>query len=163
MLVGVIHYGLAVGLAIALLFAAFTDIRRRQIDNWLNAAIALAAPLFWWSGGLSLWPDMAMQFGFALLVTAVLIGLYAMRTMGGGDVKLLAALSLWLAPGLYFTLVVIMALAGGLLTIGMIMRARFSAEKVKPVIPYGVAIAIGGLWVLNAQYALIASTAALAG
>lgn len=39
-------YGLVGLLAIALLYAAFTDIRRRQIDNWLNAAIALLAPVY---------------------------------------------------------------------------------------------------------------------
>ena len=66
MLTTTIHYGLLIALAIALVFAAFTDIRRRQIDNWLNAAIALGAPLFWWSSGLALWPDVAMQLGVAL-------------------------------------------------------------------------------------------------
>ena len=40
-------YGLLAALAIALLVAAFTDWRRRQIDNKLTAAIALTAPLFW--------------------------------------------------------------------------------------------------------------------
>lgn len=163
MLVEIIHYGLAAGLAIALVFAAFTDIKRRQIDNWLNAAIACFAPMFWWSGGLALWPDVVMQLGFALAVTAVLIGLYALRTMGGGDVKLLAALSLWLAPSLFFTLVIIMALAGGLLTIGMIMKARYTAGTVKPVIPYGVAIAIGGLWVLGTHYAMTGAAMAAVG
>jgi prepilin peptidase CpaA len=53
-------------LAIALLYAAFTDIRRRQIDNWLNAAIALLAPVYWWAQGLTLWPGMALQLGVAL-------------------------------------------------------------------------------------------------
>jgi prepilin peptidase CpaA len=47
-----ISYGLLIALAIALVVAAFTDIRRRQIDNWLNGAIALGAPLFWWASGL---------------------------------------------------------------------------------------------------------------
>ena len=88
------HYGLLIALAIALLIAAFTDIRRRQIDNWLNAGIVLAAPLFWWSGGLALWPDVAMQLGVALGAFAILAGLFALSTMGGGDVKLLTALAL---------------------------------------------------------------------
>jgi prepilin peptidase CpaA len=47
-----IVYGLVGALAIALTIAAITDIRRRQIDNWLNAAIAHGAPLFWWASGL---------------------------------------------------------------------------------------------------------------
>ncbi|RYE87710.1 MAG: peptidase, partial [Oxalobacteraceae bacterium] len=65
MLHSAIYYGLLVLLAIALLFAAGTDWKRRQIDNWLNLAIALTAPLFWWSGGLSLWPDIALHLGVA--------------------------------------------------------------------------------------------------
>ncbi|MBS1239980.1 MAG: peptidase [Proteobacteria bacterium] len=44
-----IQYVLLAALAIALLVAAFTDIRSRQIANWLNGAIALGAPLFWWA------------------------------------------------------------------------------------------------------------------
>ena len=62
MLEDYLHYGLLVTLAIALLMAAFTDLRRRQIDNWLNAGIALAAPLYWWASGLSLWPGVGIQF-----------------------------------------------------------------------------------------------------
>ena len=96
-----IHYGLLVALAIALLVAAFTDLRRRQIDNWLTAGVALAAPLFWWTSGLSLSPDVAIQFGVALGAFVVLAGLFALRMMGGGDVKLLTALALWIAPGLF--------------------------------------------------------------
>ena len=60
------RYILLGGLAIALLVAAFTDIRRRQIDNWLNAAIVVGAPVFWWASGLSLWPGVAIQIGLAL-------------------------------------------------------------------------------------------------
>ena len=59
-------YGLLVALAIGLLAAAFTDLKRRQIDNWLNAAIALAAPAFWWASGLALWPDVAVQLALAV-------------------------------------------------------------------------------------------------
>jgi prepilin peptidase CpaA len=47
-------YGLLAALAIALLVAAYTDMRRRQIDNELNAIIALAAPLFWWASHMGL-------------------------------------------------------------------------------------------------------------
>ena len=79
MLTTTIHYGLLIALAIALVFAAFTDLRRRQIDNWLNAAIAVAAPAFWWSSGLSLWPDVALQLGVALAAFVLLAGLFALR------------------------------------------------------------------------------------
>jgi prepilin peptidase CpaA len=55
------QYVLLAALAIALVVAAVTDIRRRQIDNWLNAAIALTAPLYWWASDLGLWPGVAWQ------------------------------------------------------------------------------------------------------
>ena len=94
-----ISYGLLIALAIALVFAAFTDMKRRQIDNWLNAAIALGAPVFWWASGLSLWPDVAIQLGVALAAFAVFAGMFALRMMGGGDVKLLTVLALYFYGG----------------------------------------------------------------
>lgn len=149
-----IHYGLLIALAIALVAAAFTDIRRRQIDNWLNAAIALGAPLFWWASGLALWPDMVWQLVFAFIATAVLIGIYAIglkvgaTILGGGDVKLLAALSLWMTPLFYMQLLFIMAAVGGVMAFGFIVRRVVFKPKTPGVLPYGVAIAFGGLWII---------------
>lgn len=143
-----VHYGLLIALAIALLFAAFTDIRSRTIHNWLNGGIALAAPLFWWASGLSLWPDVAMQLGVAVLAFAFFAGLFALRMMGGGDVKLLTALALWIEPGTFLQLLMIMALAGGALTLAMGAFHVMKREKEKLAIPYGVAISFAGLWVL---------------
>lgn len=147
-----ISYGLLIALAIALLFAAFTDLKRRQIDNWLNAAIALGAPVFWWSAGLSLWPDVAIQLGVATAAFAVFAGLFALRMMGGGDVKLLTALALWITPYHFMQLLLVMALAGGALTIVMAAWHVMRRERDKLKIPYGVAIAFGGLWVLAVNY-----------
>ena len=149
---GYFSYGLLGILAIALLIAAFTDLRRRQIDNWLNLAIALGAPLFWWASGLSLWPGVAWQLGIAAGSFVVLAGLFAIRAMGGGDVKLLTALALWIQPMWFLRLVVIMALVGGVLTLvlGAWHVARRQREKF--AVPYGVAISSAGLWVLVAQY-----------
>ena len=146
---GVIHYGLLVALAIALLVAAFTDLRRRQIDNWLNAAIALGAPLFWWASGLSLWPGVVIQLGVAFAAFVVLAGLFALRLMGGGDVKLLAALALWIEPEWFLRLLIAMALIGGVLTIVMGAWHVMRRQRDKLAIPYGVAIAAAGLWVLG--------------
>ena len=114
-----IYYGLLALLAIALLFAACTDLRRRQIDNWLNAAIALVAPLFWWAGGLSLWPDIALHLGIALAAFALAAGLFAIGQMGGGDVKLIAALALWFEPGVFLQMLILMAVLGYVLTMGL--------------------------------------------
>lgn len=114
-----ISYGLLAALAIALLFAAGTDLHRREIDNWLNAAIALAAPLFWWASGLTLWPEIALHVGVALAAFAVAAGLFAIGQMGGGDVKLIAALALWFPPEAFLQMLIIMAVLGYVLTMGI--------------------------------------------
>lgn len=142
-------YGQLAALAIALIVAACTDIRRRQIDNWLNATIALAAPLFWWSCKLSLWPGVPLQLLLAASAFAVFTGLFALRVMGGGDVKLLTALALWMPLKPFINLLIVMALAGGVLTVvlGMWHISRRRKDRLK--IPYGVAIAVAGLWVIR--------------
>ncbi len=146
------RYILLGGLAIALLIAAFTDIRRRQIDNWLNAGIAAGAPLYWWASGLSLWPGVAWQLGMAAVTLIALAALFAIRAMGGGDVKLLTALALWIEPMWFLRLLIGMALIGGLLTIILgawhVMRRR----RERLAVPYGVAISSAGLWVLAVQF-----------
>ncbi|HWK42548.1 MAG TPA: prepilin peptidase [Croceibacterium sp.] len=150
-------YGLLALLAIALLIAAFTDLRSRRIGNWLTGAIALGAPLFWWASGLALWPEVALQLGVALLTFGVLAILFAVRAMGGGDVKLLTALALWIEPTAFVKLIVIMALLGGLLTITFGAWHVARRQKDKLAIPYGVAISLAGLWTIYLAYAPAAS------
>jgi len=147
-------YGLLIALAIALLIAAFTDLRSRSIANWLTAGIALAAPLFWWASGLSPWPGMALQLGLGLAVFAALAGLFALGAMGGGDVKLLTALALWLPWLPFLKLVVAMALIGGVLTVAAAAWHRAARREGRVEVPYGVAISAAGLWVLASTYGL---------
>jgi prepilin peptidase CpaA len=144
-------YVLLTGLAIALLTAAFTDLRRRQIDNWLNAVIAATAPLFWWATELSL-GDIGWQLAVALATFIVLAALFALRAMGGGDVKLLTALALWIEPQWFMQLILVMAIVGGLLTLVFGAWHIATRQRDRVAIPYGIAIAIAGLWVLGHQF-----------
>src|SRR5262245_44534788 len=82
---------LAVGCA-----ACVTDIRSRRIPNWLTFGAAAVAIVFHTAtGGGS---------GFVFATTGWLLGAlimfvpFALRGLGGGDVKLLAALGAWLGP-----------------------------------------------------------------
>ena len=68
--------------------------------------------------------------------------------MGGGDVKLAAALALWFSPASTLKFLVLMSLAGGVLTLGVMALHRFKRREGRPEIPYGVAIAFGGLVIL---------------
>lgn len=157
------YYGLLGALAIALLVAAFTDIRRREIANWLTGAIAVAAPAFWWASGLDLWPGVAIQFGLAGLTFAICAGLFAIRQMGGGDVKLLTALALWITPYAFLKLIVIMALLGGILTIVLGAWHITRRRKDRLAIPYGLAIASSALWVLGTEKLGAAAASGLLG
>lgn len=135
-------------LAVLLLMAAWTDIKTRTISNELNAAIALLAVAFWWVAGEALWPDIAVRIGIAMLLFAIFAGLFMLKMMGGGDVKMIAALALWLPFPALLTMLTVMALAGGVITIILLVRQRWRPNAERPEVPYGVAIAIGGLWVI---------------
>lgn len=135
-------------LAVLLLMAAWTDIRTRTISNELNAAIALLAVGFWWAAGESLWPDVVMRVAVALLLFMLFALLFMLRMMGGGDVKMIAALALWLPFNALLAMLTVMALAGGVITIFLLVRQRWRPNAARPEVPYGVAIAIGGLWVI---------------
>jgi prepilin peptidase CpaA len=139
-------------LCVLLLVAAATDLKSRIIANWLNLAIALLAPLYWWAAGMTLWPDIAIQLGLGIAAFAIFAGLFAMGWMGGGDVKLLGALALWLPVLPFIKLLVIMSLLGGVLTLIVIAVHKIRKLSANPEIPYGVAIAIAGLWVVSEPY-----------
>ena len=147
-------------LAILLVVAAVIDIRTFTIANWLTAAVALLAPLYWWSIGLPFWPDAALQVAVAAGVFAALAVTFYIGMMGGGDVKLAAAIALWFAPVTTLKFLVIMSLAGGLLTLVVLAihkkRGNPPAEgqdpPARPEVPYGVAIAAGALWILAQRF-----------
>ena len=135
-------------LAVLLLMAAWTDIKTRTISNELNATIALLAIGFWWVAGESLWPDVALRIAVAMGIFILFALLFMLRMMGGGDVKMIAALALWLPFSALMVMVTVMALAGGVITLFLVIRQRWRPNAERPEVPYGVAIAAGGLWVI---------------
>jgi prepilin peptidase CpaA len=113
---------LLVALAATLVAAAVIDIRTFTISNRLNATVALGAPLYWTSIALAPWPGIAVKLG--------------------------AALALWFSPAATVKFLVLMSLAGGVLTLGLLAWHRATRRGGRPQVPYGVAIAIGGLSIL---------------
>jgi prepilin peptidase CpaA len=132
-------------LAMILVVAAVIDVRTFTISNRLNLAVALLAPLYWWSIALPLWPGVALHIAFALGVFLLLSVAFYLGMMGGGDVKLAAALALWFSPIGTLRFLVFMSIAGGVLTILVMVLHRLRKKEGRPEIPYGVAIAIGAL------------------
>ena len=147
-----ISLGLMVILGLLMIAAAISDVRSRTISNELNAAMALLAIPFWIATGLALWPEISVQFGAALLVFLVFAGLFAVGAMGGGDVKMIGAVMLWIPLPLFLPMLMIMAIGGGILSVLMLIHMKLRPSD-KPVeVPYGVAIAAAGLWALHQQY-----------
>jgi prepilin peptidase CpaA len=149
---GAISLGLMVVLGLLMIAAAISDLRSRSISNELNAAIALLAIPFWVASGLGLWPEAALQFGAAFAVFLAFAGLFAIGAMGGGDVKMIGAVMLWIPLPLYMPMLMVMAIGGGALSAVMLIHMKMRPSD-KPVeVPYGVAIAAAGLWALHQQY-----------
>jgi prepilin peptidase CpaA len=139
---------LLLALAGTLVVAAVVDVRTFTISNRLNVAVALSAPVYWLSVALAPWPGMAIQLAAAGIVFGLFAGAFYAGMMGGGDVKLAAALALWFPPAGILKFIVLMSLAGGVLTVGILAWHRMRRREGRPEIPYGVAIAVGGLGVL---------------
>lgn len=99
------------GLEALVVVAAILDVRSRRIPNWLTlpgiiAGIAANTWLQGWAGlKLSL-----LGFGAASLVYGVL---FALRAMGGGDVKLMAAIGAFSGPDQWFVIFVLTSILGG--------------------------------------------------
>ena len=139
-------------LAALLIAAAAIDVRTFTISNRLNLAVALLAPLLWLASGLSPWPGMAIQIGVAAGVFVLFAIAFYAGMMGGGDVKLAAALGLWFPPADTVKLIVYMSLAGGILTLLVVGIHKLRGREGRPEIPYGVAIAAGALAILTQRF-----------
>lgn len=155
---------LAGGVLSVLLLLACSDLRLRRLPNTLVLAYAALFLPWAWLHGLS-W----VQLGLHLMTGTVgflgLLLLFAARCMGGGDVKMGAVVLLWAGPFKILPVVAIVAWTGALIgilgwlcdrySVACEKNSRFSmgnrlrhALSVRRGVPYGVALAMGGLCVL---------------
>jgi prepilin peptidase CpaA len=148
-----------IGAAILLLIAAYSDITEFRIPNWLCLTLAL---LFFAFGYLSLmgYESFLLRSGIGLSVLISGMFLHARGVVGGGDVKLLASLSPWLAPDAWPHFMLTVMIFGGILALVVLVLRKSKAwlpENIKKAarvqklltenegIPYGVAISLAGL------------------
>jgi prepilin peptidase CpaA len=140
-----LNFALLAALVLLLVSAGIQDARTREIANWKNAAILALAPLWWWSNGLSPLPDMVIQLAAAGVIFALFCGAFYFNWMGGGDVKMIGALALWLPFQSLAWMLIIMSLIGGALTVLLVIERFVRRSDGNIEIPYGVAIALAGL------------------
>ncbi len=141
----------------AVLHAALSDLRQYRIPNWTSALAVLSFLPYAAAAGLDA-PSFAWHASIGAVALAGGFILFALGTFGGGDAKMLAAVSLWAGPQHELIVLFVIALAGGVLALAVLLFRRFplaarlaawkqmhSGEK---GIPYGVAIAAGALALL---------------
>lgn len=129
--------------------AAVTDLRSRTIPNALVLALAALGLA---RMALAAAETGAMPSGDLMVAVAVFAAgalAFHLGALGGGDVKLMAAGALWTGAGLADEFLMITLLAGGVLALIYLARgslARFgTGERRAMTLPYGIAIAAGGV------------------
>jgi prepilin peptidase CpaA len=163
------------GFLTMLALASFKDVSERRIPNRLTGGLAVLYPLYVLVSPMPvLWPA---ALGLAAVVFVIGLGLFARELIGGGDVKLIAALSLWAGPDQFVWFMLVTTLAGGVLSLvslwyrrwGGMIEAHLAALGLvttaggvpapadvpsgkstvrSTTLPYGVAIAAGGIAVI---------------
>lgn len=144
------------GFAVLLLSAAISDLRSYTIPNALSGAIVALYFLF-----LPAFVPLPALAGTVLLAVLPAVALFLagcvafhFGIMGGGDVKLLSASALWAGPAHLDELLLATALAGGVLAVAFLAVRAFVARRGRShatILPYAVAIAIGGFTVIAAR------------
>lgn len=145
-----------IALAGLLTAAAWQDMRTLHIGNGLSIAIAV---LFagWAIIGLTTGSYTLQAVGLSVACGAALfaagVAAFAAGVLGGGDVKLLSAVGLFAGPAGIVDQLLVTALAGGLLGFAVLAGAPIGPAtppgqaSLCRRLPYGPAIAVGGLWV----------------
>ena len=155
---------------ILLIYAGFTDIAARVISNvtcLLLAALGIANQMLLanpWQFGMSL--------GVAACMFLALLFVHSRGSIGGGDDKLLTAISIGLPAIAVMQFLTLTVLAGGVLALVHLLLRLLPYPAPPPVgsslvhrvyaierwrtlrrapLPYGVAIACGGIWTLLAH------------
>jgi Flp pilus assembly protein protease CpaA len=129
------------GLSTLLLLAAITDLRERRIPNWLTGGAAALYPVhLLLSPSPVAWPG---ALGLALLVGLLGLFLFARQLIGGGDVKLIAAVTLWAGLDHFAVFALVTTLTGGLLGLATLWYQRWSPLIQAHLAGFGLAAAGG--------------------
>jgi len=160
-------YLLLCALTIAIV-GAIKDVRRQRIPNWLTYSGLIAALVV--RLGLGGWTELRGGLAGMLFAGGIFLLLFLLGGMGGGDVKLIAAVGAWVGLAQVGILLIMSAIAGGLLAVGYALVHKRMLESLRNVVelvrhhlteglaphptlnvqqagtlrlPYGLAIAIG--------------------
>jgi prepilin peptidase CpaA len=118
------HPLLQIVLALVAGLSALSDLRSRTIPNWLTggglaAAVLAQVAVHGWLGA------QAAGLGFGV-ATLIYVPLFLLRVMGGGDVKMMAAIGAAVGPGNWLAIFLITSILGGpIALVTILLRGRF--------------------------------------
>lgn len=139
--------------------AAYQDVKSFTLPNIYSLCVVILYPAYVLStsGAVEWLPAL----GIAALTLVVGFIFFALKLCGGGDAKLLAAVSLWAGPALMVDFILVTTLSGGLVAVSLWLLHRVSfmvpflpqglswnsGTFAKKPMPYGAAIAVGAVYV----------------
>ncbi len=143
----------------AMAYAATSDLVSMTISNRLSLALAVSFFLVAFLIGMPLM-DIGRHVLASLVVLVAAFFCFARGWIGGGDAKLAAATALWLGFVHLMDYLLIASFAGGVLTLALLYARKFPLpaplarqawiarlHHVDTGIPYGIALAMAGLFV----------------
>lgn len=167
-----IEAALLVLFPLSMAYAASSDLFTMTIPNRLALILAASFPLMAWAVGMDP-AAMLMNLAAGGIVLAITFAFFAFGWMGGGDAKLAAASALWLGFGVLLDYLLLAAVAGGALTLALLMMRQhplpaFAARwpwlarlhDRKTGIPYGISLAGAALAVYPSSAIWTAALAA---
>lgn len=140
--------------ATVLVAAAVSDAYSYRIPNYTCLLLLLLFPVFVLTAPHPIdWQQNAAVFG---VVCVFGFAMFLGNITGAGDVKLLSVAALWAGPHFIYVLLVTTAFVGGIesLVMALVLYLKYPKEDLKELltkfeIPYGIAIATGGLATLG--------------
>ena len=135
-----------------------TDLLHRRIRNWLVGGMAAGYLPLALAAGLPV-SEMAAGLVAALLVFAAGFVCFAAGWVGGGDAKLAPVCVLWLGADQALAFLALTSLFGGVLALALVATGAIRRREApagagappspRPSLPYGPALAIAGLTLLQ--------------
>jgi prepilin peptidase CpaA len=141
----------------AMALAAAMDLLTMTIPNRLSAALAIGYFVVALLAGVP-FSEIALHVACGVVILVFTFTLFTLGWIGGGDAKLAAATALWLGWTPLADYGLVSALAGGALTVAILVTRRVALpaflasqgwiarlHNAKSGIPYGIALALGGM------------------
>jgi prepilin peptidase CpaA len=144
---------------LAVIYGALSDISTFTIPNWVSGALVAGFIVF----ALLRWGEMPLVFHLlvALITFVVCFPLWKFKLLGGGDLKFLTSISLWMGPNSILPFLFALGVAAAVFALALMWLRRWNAyfqgsrwpRFVKQLVakaknhtlPYGLPIAIAAI------------------